>query len=75
MAVRGAQHTPQRSRSLTRTRSPKFTLPEMAAHAALTLFFLLSGQWLAFLLNAPLVAFNVNKCVWHASDLGGVAER
>lgn len=39
----------------------QFTLPEMAAHAALTLFFLLSGQWLAFLLNAPLVAFNVNK--------------
>jgi len=41
----------------------QFTLPEMAAHAALTLFFLLSGQWIAFLLNAPLVAFNVNKYV------------
>ncbi|KIS68884.1 putative COPII component [Mycosarcoma maydis] len=39
----------------------QFILPEMAAHAVLTLFFLLSGQWLAFLLNAPLVAFNVNK--------------
>lgn len=39
----------------------QFILPEMAAHAILTLFFLLSGQWLAFLLNAPLVAFNVNK--------------
>lgn len=35
----------------------------MIAHAFLTLLFLLSGQWLAFLLNAPLVAFNVNKCV------------
>lgn len=33
----------------------------MAAHAVLTVFFLLSGQWLAFILNAPLVAFNVNK--------------
>ncbi|PWN33527.1 putative ERV14 [Meira miltonrushii] len=39
----------------------QFTLPEMAAHAVLTVFFLLSGQWLAFILNAPLVAFNVNK--------------
>ncbi len=39
----------------------QFILPEMAAHATLTLFFLLSGQWIAFLLNAPLVAFNVNK--------------
>jgi hypothetical protein len=35
----------------------------MAAHAVLTLFFLLSGQWLAFLLNSPLVAFNANKWV------------
>jgi hypothetical protein len=42
---------------------PKFVLPEMIAHAFLTLLFLLSSQWLAFLLNAPLVAYNVNKCV------------
>jgi hypothetical protein len=27
----------------------------------LTTLFLLSGQWIAFLLNAPLLAFNVNK--------------
>lgn len=40
----------------------------MAAHATLTLFFLLSGQWLAFLFNAPLVAFNVNKCVLPGSS-------
>lgn len=40
----------------------------MAAHAVLTLFFLLSGQWLAFLLNAPLVAFNVNKYVSRMCD-------
>nr|ODN93160.1 ER-derived vesicles protein ERV14 [Cryptococcus depauperatus CBS 7841]ODO02682.1 ER-derived vesicles protein ERV14 [Cryptococcus depauperatus CBS 7855] len=39
----------------------QFVLPEMIAHAFLTLCFLLSGQWLAFLLNAPLVGFNVNK--------------
>lgn len=39
----------------------QFVLPEMIAHAFLTLCFLLSGQWLAFLLNAPLVAYNVNK--------------
>ncbi|EJT51508.1 ER to golgi family transport-related protein [Trichosporon asahii var. asahii CBS 2479] len=33
----------------------------MIAHAFITLLFLLSGQWLAFLINAPLVAYNVNK--------------
>jgi len=27
----------------------------------LTTLFLVSGQWIAFLLNAPLLAFNVNK--------------
>ncbi|KAF7798082.1 hypothetical protein EIP86_009296 [Pleurotus ostreatoroseus] len=25
------------------------------------MLFLLSGQWVAFLLNAPLLAFNINK--------------
>lgn len=39
----------------------------MIAHASLTLIFLLTGQWIAFLLNAPLVAFNVNKWVLHSS--------
>lgn len=44
----------------------------MIAHAFLTLLFLLSGQWLAFLLNAPLVAFNVNKYVLiPETSLGG----
>ncbi|CED83666.1 ER vesicle integral membrane protein involved in establishing cell polarity, signaling and protein degradation [Phaffia rhodozyma] len=38
-----------------------FVLPEMIAHAGLTTLFLLSGQWLAFLFNAPLVAYNANK--------------
>ena len=42
---------------------PQFVLPEHIAHAFLTLLFLLSGQWIAFLLNAPLLAFNINKCV------------
>ena len=41
----------------------KFVLPENIAHAFLALLFLLSGQWTAFLLNAPLVAFNANKSV------------
>lgn len=36
-------------------------LPENIAHAFLTFLFLVSGQWTAFILNAPLVAFNVNK--------------
>jgi len=41
----------------------KFVLPENGAHLFLTLLFLLSGQWTALLLNAPLVAFNCNKIV------------
>lgn len=41
----------------------QFVLPEMAFHAFLTTLFLLSGQWTALVLNAPLVAFNVNKYV------------
>lgn len=39
----------------------QFILPENAAHAFLTLLFLLSGQWTAFLINLPLVLFNGNK--------------
>ncbi|TFK23934.1 ER-derived vesicles protein ERV14 [Coprinopsis marcescibilis] len=39
----------------------QFVIPEHAAHAFLTVLFLISGQWVAFLLNAPLVAFNANK--------------
>ena len=38
-------------------------LPENIAHAFLSLLFLLSGQWTAFILNLPLVVFNVNKSV------------
>ncbi|TFK74031.1 ER-derived vesicles protein ERV14 [Pluteus cervinus] len=36
-------------------------VPEHGAHAVMTTLFVLSGQWVAILLNAPLVAFNVNK--------------
>ncbi|KAF5326149.1 hypothetical protein D9611_000300 [Ephemerocybe angulata] len=39
----------------------QFVIPENAAHALLTLLFLLSGQWTACILNLPLVAWNVNK--------------
>ncbi|KAI8974010.1 cornichon protein-domain-containing protein [Trametes punicea] len=39
----------------------QFVLPENIAHAFLSLLFLLSGQWIAFLLNAPLLAYNINK--------------
>ena len=35
----------------------------MGAHAFLTFLFLVSFQWIALLLNLPLVVFNVNKCV------------
>ncbi|KAH6914330.1 ER-derived vesicles protein ERV14 [Coprinopsis sp. MPI-PUGE-AT-0042] len=41
----------------------QFVIPEHAAHAFLTVLFLLSGQWIAFILNAPLVAWNANKIV------------
>jgi len=33
----------------------------MIGHAFLTLLFLLNGQWIAFLINSPLTAYNVNK--------------
>jgi len=39
----------------------QFVLPENIAHAFLALLFLLSGQWIAFLFNAPLLAYNINK--------------
>jgi len=38
-----------------------FVLPEMGAHAFLTVLFLLSGQWLSLFWNLPLLAFNVQK--------------
>lgn len=47
-------------------RSPltnQFVLPEMIAHASLTVLFLISFQVVAFILNAPLLAYNVNKFV------------
>lgn len=39
----------------------KYILPEAIAHGFLTFLFLINGYWFTFLLNAPLVAFNVNK--------------
>ncbi|KAF8266008.1 cornichon [Lactarius quietus] len=39
----------------------QFVIPEVSAHAFLTMLFLVDGQWAEFLLNAPLLAFNVNK--------------
>ncbi|KAF4577082.1 hypothetical protein EYR40_009557 [Pleurotus pulmonarius] len=39
----------------------QFVLPENGAHAFLTVLFLLSGQWIAFGLNLPLVVFNALK--------------
>lgn len=46
---------------LTLTEFAQFVLPEMGAHALLTLLFLISGQWISFALNLPLLAFNINK--------------
>jgi len=38
-----------------------FIIPEAAIHGFLTTLFLINGYWFSFLLNAPLLAFNVNK--------------
>ncbi|KAJ7113053.1 cornichon, partial [Mycena epipterygia] len=39
----------------------QFVLPEIAAHTFLVTLFIISGQWSAFLLNVPLVAYNGKK--------------
>ncbi|RKO99386.1 hypothetical protein CXG81DRAFT_30219 [Caulochytrium protostelioides] len=39
----------------------QFVFPEMAGHAFLTLLLLLNGSWWAFLLNAPLLAYHIQK--------------
>ncbi|KZP19581.1 cornichon [Athelia psychrophila] len=39
----------------------QFVLPEMAAQAFLALLFLISRQWIAFLLNLPLIIFHARK--------------
>lgn len=36
-------------------------LPEAAIHGSLSILFLVNGYWFVFLLNLPLLAFNVNK--------------
>ncbi|KAL9712007.1 Protein cornichon 3 [Leucoagaricus gongylophorus] len=41
----------------------QFILPEHAAHAFLTVLFLLSMEWMALLINLPLVAWNILKIV------------
>lgn len=50
------------------TKLNQFTLPEMGLHAFLTVLFLIKAQWIALIINVPLVAYNVNKCVcWRAN--------
>jgi len=39
----------------------QFVIPENAAHGLLTVLLLLSGQWLAFLLNLPLLLYNAYR--------------
>ncbi|KAG1654510.1 Protein cornichon 1 [Nymphon striatum] len=36
-------------------------LPEYLLHLFFTVMFLFAGEWLTFILNAPLVAYNVNR--------------
>jgi hypothetical protein len=45
----------------TLTRRRQFVLPEMIFHMCFTLLFLLCFQVIAFLINLPLVIWNVNK--------------
>jgi len=39
----------------------QFVLPEMMVHAFFTFIFFINGSWIALTINAPLVAYNVNK--------------
>ena len=36
-------------------------VPEAALHAILSILFLLNGYWFVFLLNLPILAYNINK--------------
>ncbi|THH30873.1 hypothetical protein EUX98_g3333 [Antrodiella citrinella] len=38
-----------------------FVIPEALLHGFVTVLFLVSGQWIAFTINAPLLAYNVRK--------------
>ena len=38
-----------------------YLLPEMGLHAFITVTFLLSGNWLTWLFNLPVVAYNAHK--------------
>jgi hypothetical protein len=63
-----AHHSKKALDALTTVTLVQFVLPEMIAHAFMTTLFLLSFQVIAFLLNAPLLAYNVNKYVWSLSS-------
>ncbi|RPA75784.1 cornichon [Ascobolus immersus RN42] len=38
-----------------------YIIPEAIVHAFLSVLFLINGYWVAFILNAPLLAFNAKK--------------
>ncbi|CDK26597.1 unnamed protein product [Kuraishia capsulata CBS 1993] len=38
-----------------------YIIPEASIHAVLSTLFLINGYWFAFLLNLPVLAFNINK--------------
>ncbi len=40
-----------------------YLVPEMAVHAALTFLMLINFQWIALILNLPILLWNVNKVV------------
>lgn len=40
-----------------------YIIPEAAVHGFLTFLFLINGYWLPLILNLPLLAWNIKKCV------------
>ncbi|ODQ68240.1 ER-derived vesicles protein ERV14 [Nadsonia fulvescens var. elongata DSM 6958] len=39
----------------------KYVLPEAAIQAFISVIFLINGYWISFLLNVPILAFNIHK--------------
>lgn len=44
----------------------QLVLPEYLTHIVETFVFLVAGEWFTVLLNAPLLAYNINRYVWEA---------
>ncbi|CAI2166342.1 1724_t:CDS:2 [Funneliformis geosporum] len=47
----------------------QFVLPEMMAHAFLTFMLIINGSWFAGAINLVLVAYNVNRHMYDATEI------